>query len=172
MNKKIFKIMALAFVFCSGIWVGTVFYTTADGAAIDSQPGSGDDPVVTKSYVDQQLQKLIQGDVPKQTGNGGSGSSNGEPSASRELQVVDIKIGEKLMAKSGAEFIVRKGKAIVYSETDSSISDLTDGKDIGNGSAVANNHLLLFPRDGRGLTPDPNQKNGLTVMVRGGYEIK
>lgn len=166
-QKYTFSIAILA----SAILLGSVISTNADGATVSgSQPGSVDDPVVTKSYVDQQIQKAL-GTGGSSSGNSGSNetSNTGDTGA---LQIVTIKSGEKLIGKAGAEFIVRAGKAVVFSPDENGISDLTDGKDISNGQAVVNNHLLLFPRDGRGVTPDSNQKNGLTVMVRGGYEIK
>jgi len=165
-QKYTFSIAILA----SAILLGSVISTNADGATVSgSQPGSVDDPVVTKSYVDEQVQKLVAAELTKPGGAGKDVEKNAE---SGELKVVTIKSGEKLIAKPGTEFIVRAGKAVVYSPDANGISDLTDGKDISNEQAVVNNHLLLFPRDGRGVMPDAKQKNGLTVMVRGGYEIK
>lgn len=170
MNKPQKYALSIAML-AGAILLGSFISTSADGATVSgSQPGSVDDPVVTKSYVDQQIQKAL----------GTGGSSSGKPGSkegattgdSGALQVVTIKSGEKLIAKGGTEFIVRAGKAVVYSPDTNGISDLTDGKDISNGQAVVNNHLLLFPRDGRGVMPDPSQKNGLTVMVRGDYEIQ
>ncbi|MNJ69128.1 hypothetical protein D3C77_654390 [compost metagenome] len=76
------------------------------------------------------------------------------------------------MAAGGTEFIVRIGQAVVYTADANGISDLTDGVDIAPGEDVSNNHLLLFPRDGRGLTVKESAAGGLTVMVRGSYEIK
>ncbi|MBU5440962.1 hypothetical protein [Paenibacillus sp. MSJ-34] len=172
------KFFLIATVLGVGILAGSVLSTSADGVASGGSPGSADDPVVTKSYVDQQIQKALNGGLPvSNNGNEGQGSESGQTgdagqSASKELQIVDVKVGEKLIAKAGTEFIVRAGKAVVHSPDENGISDLTDGKDIKNGQAVTNNHLLLFPRDGRGVMPDPGQKNGLTVMVRGNYEIQ
>lgn len=172
------RFFIVATVLGAGILAGSVLSTSADGVASGGSPGSADDPVVTKSYVDQQIQKALNGGLPVANhGNAGQGSESGQPgdagqSVSKELQIVDVKVGEKLIAKGGTEFIVRAGKAVVYSLDENGISDLTDGKDIKNGQAVTNNHLLLFPRDGRGVMADPGQKNGLTVMVRGNYEIQ
>ncbi|MFD0617360.1 hypothetical protein ACFQZR_07770 [Paenibacillus sp. GCM10027629] len=170
--NKLQKYSTLSIVVLAGVlMLGSVISTSADGATVSgSQPGSVDDPVVTKSYVDEQVQKLVVAELAKQTG--GAGKNPDKNAESSELKVVTIKSGEKLIAKAGTEFIVRAGKAVVYSPDANGISDLTDGKDISNEQDVVNNHLLLFPRDGRGVMPDAKQKNGLTVMVRGGYDIK
>lgn len=176
----------------AGLLVGSALSIQADGATVSgSTPGSVDDPVVTKSYVDQQIQKALGGNisVPAATqGSAGSTSTSTSNAANTAnhakdtntstsadtgtaLKVVTVKAEQKLIAHGGTELVVRVGKAVVVTEGDG-ISDLTDGKDISNGQAVQNNHLLLVPRDGRGISPDPAQANGLTVLVRGGYEIQ
>ncbi|MNC15388.1 hypothetical protein D3C75_632040 [compost metagenome] len=76
------------------------------------------------------------------------------------------------MGSAGAEFIVRAGKAVIFSEAANGVADLTDGKDLANGQAAPMNHLLSFPRDGRGINVQDGQKLGLVVLVRGGYTLK
>lgn len=83
-----------------------------------------------------------------------------------------MKPGQTLIASAGAEFIVRAGKAVIYSQDANGVADLTDGKDLANGVAAPTNHLLSFPRDGRGITVQSGQTLGLVVMVRGGYTLK
>lgn len=157
-----------------GLWAGSLLNKNAEGAGVASQPGSTDDPVVTKSYVDQQIkQALGSGTGGSGTGGGaasGSAGSSADASASA-IEVVTVKPGEKLIASAGAEFIVRVGKAVVYSSDANGVADLTDGADIMNGQPVGNNHLLSFPRDGRGIMVLDGNPNNLTVMVRGGYKI-
>jgi len=85
---------------------------------------------------------------------------------------VTFPAGKRLIVAGGSEVIVRSGKAIAYSPDSNGLSDLTDGKDIAPGKPVPANHLILSPRDGRGVEADPNQTNGLIVLVRGTYEIQ
>ncbi|XEC95358.1 hypothetical protein AB6A23_01910 [Paenibacillus tarimensis] len=122
------------------------------------KPGSIDDPVVTKSYVDAVLKQ-------------GGGSNGGTAAAS--LQIVTVPLGKTIIAnEEGTEFIVRSGKALAYSADKDGISDLTQGADLTNGKPITNNHLILSPRVGRGLSPDPLVKNNkLIVLVRGSYEL-
>lgn len=147
-------------VLALGTWVGG--RSLADGNEVT--PGSVEDPVVTKSYVDQKLAAISGG----QTGT----EKPSDNSSAAEVQVVSVPIGKRLIAKDGAEFIVRSGKAVVYSADANGISDLTDGVDLTNGKPIPNNHLILFPRGGRGVEVSSAQKTGaIVVFVRGGYEL-
>lgn len=161
--------VATAVVLVGGsVWAGSLLSMQAEGAG--TTPGTADDPVVTKSYVDQAIQQAIGGgsSTPSTPSTGGTGSSSSDAG----IQIVDVKPGKILVAAAGAEFIVRSGKAVIYSADSNGVADLTDGKDIANGGAVANNHLLSFPREGRGIQVQDGDTHNLTVMVRGGYKIK
>lgn len=147
-------------------WKKTVALSTVIGALLigtttaanTSAPGSVDDPLVTKSYVDQQIAKI--------SGSGGGGGTE----ASSTLKVVQLQTGESLIGFAGTEIIVRTGqvKGIVSPGGDG-LSDVTEGVDI-RGTKVPANHLILIPRsDGRGVTVT---KGPSSIMVRGSYEIK
>lgn len=121
-------------------------------------PGSKDDPVVTKSYVDQAL-----GQIKNYVDNMVSGAGQGGTS---ELEVVNLNPGETIVLKAGAEIILRAGQATIYSPTPNGLSDVTGGKDLVSGTSVPANHLLITPRsDGRGVTA----KTVSVFMVRGQY---
>ncbi|MGC5774394.1 hypothetical protein [Paenibacillus pabuli] len=196
--KPYMKVSLAALAIGVGVWVGSVYSNTAIGAGT-SQPGTADDPVVTKSYVDQQIQQALGSKIPAGSGNtnsGGnnagtgntSGANNGSTGtgttggdttlpplvsgATDAVEIVTVKPGQQLIGKSGAEFIVRSGKAVIVSEGTNGVADLTDGIDLTNGQAAPTNHLLSFPRDGRGITVLDGNKYSLTVMVRGGYSLK
>ncbi|MGG4126711.1 hypothetical protein ABEW19_00465 [Paenibacillus illinoisensis] len=184
--KPYMKVSLAALAIGVGVWVGSVYSNTAIGAGT-SQPGTADDPVVTKSYVDQQIQKALNGGTNAGSGNSagsnsgstGTGSTGGDTSlppvvsgASDAVEIVTVKPGQQLIGASGAEFIVRSGKAVIVSEGTNGVADLTDGVDLTNGQAAPTNHLLSFPRDGRGITVLDGNKYSLTVMVRGGYSLK
>ena len=153
--KKWHKITGIALIAGAAFWFGTTIESVADSA----KPGSIDDPLVTKSYVDQLLAE-----------RGISGGGQTAP-AGVKTEVVVVDPGKVLLAKQGAQFVLRAGKGVAYSPDANGISDVTDGKDILNGKPVANNHLLIFPREGRGVMPDPKTDSRLTVLVIGGYEI-
>ncbi|OMD41417.1 hypothetical protein [Paenibacillus odorifer] len=174
--KSVWKVTTAAVLLAGGVWAGSLLNVTAEGAGVGSQPGTADDPVVTKSYVDQQIQKALTGGTstaPVATATPSPSSAPTAPTTSgNESVIVDVKPGQTLIASAGAEFIVRAGKAVIYSQDTNGVADLTDGKDLANGVAAPSNHLLSFPRDGRGITVQTGQTLGLVVMVRGGYTLK
>jgi hypothetical protein len=196
--KPYMKVSLAALAIGVGVWVGSVYSNTAIGAGT-SQPGTADDPIVTKSYVDQQIQQALGGKISTGSGNnssgadnnagngsntgstgtGSSGSTGGDTTlpplvsgASDALEIVMVKPGQQLIGATGAEFIVRSGKAVIVSEGTNGVADLTEGVDLTNGQEAPNNHLLSFPKDGRGITVLDGNKYSLTVMVRGGYSLK
>lgn len=166
MRANSIRLIAAILLLGAGILIGTNFRSDADSGA---KPGSVDDPVVTKSYVDQQLNALKQ-----QVGSGGAGTGTGmttppPASAGDDYAVVELPAGKTLIGKAGAEFVLRSGSATVFSADKDGISDLTAGGDLKNGDEIARNHLLLIPRDGRGMK---NNTAALQyVIVRGSYAI-
>ncbi|MGG3455480.1 hypothetical protein [Paenibacillus rhizolycopersici] len=165
--KTVWKVTTAAVLIGGSVLAGSLLNIQAEGAG--TTPGTADDPVVTKSYVDQAIQQAINGGGGLSTPSTGSSS---ESSSEDGVQIVEVKPGKILVAAEGTEFIVRSGKAVIYSADSNGVADLTDGKDIPNGGAVANNHLLSFPREGRGIQVQDGDTHNLTVMVRGGYQIK
>ena len=89
-----------------------------------STPGSEDDPLVGKSYVDKYI----------------------------KLEVVEMGPGQCLLADGGAEIILRGGQGRAITSPLGGLADVTQGRDVGSGESIAANHLLLVPRsDGRGV---------------------
>ncbi|RKP47271.1 hypothetical protein D7Z26_23495 [Cohnella endophytica] len=157
MKQKLWVVLG-AVILVAIIWSASSF------AASDSTPGSVDDPIVTKGYVDSVVSKLVQQELAKQGSTGGGGSS--------KLETVTVPWGTKLVVEDGGEMIVRTGKAIAYSSDANGLSDLTDGLDVKPGKPVKNDHLILNPRGARGIEADPKQTKGLIVLVRGGYKLQ
>jgi hypothetical protein len=165
--KRYIKVLWVVVLFGSGLWIGSTLTSNADGLVDPNMPGTANDPIVTKSYVDQAVSKLVAEQIALQTGGGAGGSL--------ELVNVVVKPGQLLYGGAGAEFIVRSGKAIAFSGDASGIPDLTGAEDLRAGVAIPLNHHLLFPREGRGIQPDPklgtDAKNDVIVMVRGPYQL-
>lgn len=172
--KRIWKLGMASLAVGGGIWIGSVMNISAEGASISSQPGTANDPVVTKSYVDQAIKNVVSGSTSGNTSGTTSGSTSTTPSTTTEdeLKIVVVKPGKRLIAGAGTEFIVRSGKAVIYSEDANGVADLTQGEDLSSGTAVTNNHLLSFPREGRGIEVAQGSSYSLTVMVRGTYQLQ
>lgn len=143
----------------AAVVAGVAIFATqawADGG-VNGVPGSVDDPVVTKSYVDQQIQQALA--------SVGGGST---------LTVVELMPGQTLYGFEGTEFIVRTGKVVaVAGSKGDGLTDITAGKDLRGGAAIEPNHLLLIARsDNRGLKLDAKYKGVAHIMVRGKYELQ
>lgn len=167
MNKFGKVVLAAALLGC-GFGLGSVVVSNADSALDSNQPGSVHDPLITKSYVDQQLASLVQAEVAKlQEGGSGTSSSSG-----KALVVERLSPGESIVASAGTEFIVTHGSAVAFSNTDD-IPDLTSGLAIKDGQQVPEDHLLLFPRDdGRGIKSiETGSESYVWVMIRGDYVV-
>jgi hypothetical protein len=164
-KSKLGKLLAAVVVLAT---IGTITahsITKADGNP--TTPGLADDPVVTKSYVDQKVAELVKAELAKNTP--GTGVGSGSVAA---LEVVKVPVGQTLIVAAGGELILRTGKAVAFSPDANGLSDMTDGKDIAPGKPVGNNHLILFPREGRGVKHDKTSKSELIVLVRGGYQVQ
>ncbi|GIP40972.1 hypothetical protein J31TS4_42520 [Paenibacillus sp. J31TS4] len=166
MIRKRWALLAAPVALGAGLWLGSIVVTNADAG---TQPGSIDDPAVTKSYVDQKIKEAL--------GQAGAGTPSATPtpvtppsnSGNGTVTVVELQAGQQLYAAAGTEVIVRNGKAIAISNDDNTIPDVTAGKDLVAGTTVSTNHLLLFPREGRGIKADPSNKTIVYVMVKGSY---
>jgi hypothetical protein len=146
-------------VILGAIFAGTL---TSANTAI---PGSVEDPLITKSYMDEEIAK-IKAELKAELGKGSAGSAT----SGAELVVVQLEANQQLIAGAGTEVIVRTGQVFgIVSPAGDGIPDVTEGVDI-KGTKIPYNHLLLFPRnDGRGIKVI---KGPSYVMVRGSYEIK
>ncbi|NDL67658.1 hypothetical protein [Anaerotalea alkaliphila] len=127
-------------------------------------PGSMQDPLVTKSYVDQKIAE-ISGvvEVPAT-----------EPAPAVEIPtfvVVQAKAGQQVLCEESTELILRAGKAAAIGNSGGDgLSNVTLGADLKDGQDVPMNHLLIIPRtDGRGIKV---LQDNTFVMVRGSYSIR
>jgi len=115
----------------------TLFGLTVVAAGAVSNPGSEEDPVVTKSYVDAQIAQI--------KGTGGTSLDIYKP--------VSLSAGQQLIGNEGTEIILRSGEATAIDNGANGVSDITGAKDLMTGYWVYQNHLILIPRsDGRGIT--------------------
>lgn len=159
------------------LWLGTTLISRADGGS-SPQSGSIDDPLVTKSYIDQRIGDLVKQELaaqirttPQPTASVAPSPAPAAGTASANLTVIQLQTGQTLYAAAGTELIVRTGKTLAVSNDENGIPDVTSGTDISANTAIANNHLLIFPREGRGIKPDPKAKVDIFVMIRGQYTL-
>ncbi len=113
-----------------------------------AEPGSVEDPLISKSYVDTTLMPYIN--------------------RVSSFTVVNVSAGQMLIGEAGCEIILRMGTATVIATEKGGLCDVTLGGDWPNGSAVPANHNLIVPvSDGRGVKADTD----IIVMVKGTYTL-
>jgi hypothetical protein len=126
-------------------------------AAGTGDPGSVEDPLVTRSYVDSRISLQI----------GEAVNTNVEKYM--QWKVADLGPGQQLEGKAGTEIIVRAGNTVVVDPVGSGIPDVTAGANITAGKSVSLDHHLIIPRtDGRGIST----RTKAIVMYRGEIVIK
>jgi hypothetical protein len=142
-----------------GIFVTTTLCILLFTAIVNAEtftPGSAQDPVVTKSYVDARITDLENKLI----------GSQGTSSAYVPLQILQ---GKTLLGGVGTEIIFRSGEATAIDNGLNGISDITSGSDLRTGEPLTLNHLIVIPKeDGRGITA----KTDIWVLIKGKYTIK
>ncbi len=140
------------------------------------------DPIISLSYlqqytaqnVDPKIQAL-QNQISELKGLVDSLAAGGAQTPTvnaATFAVVELQYGQTVIAGESCEIILRSGTANVVLDAASlgGISDLTQGVDLSNGTAVTPNHYLLVPRnDGRGIQITSDVA---FVMIKGAYTIE
>ena len=114
--------------------------------ASTSVPGSVSDPLVTKSYLEQQLAEV----------SGGSGA----------FLRVSLSKGDNVQLAAGSEVMLYSGNATVTGSD--GLVNLTSGELFKNGNSLVRYHLYLSPSASSGLAASGN----VVVFIRGSYTKK
>ena len=136
-----------------------------------AEPGTSDDPLISKSYIENQLMPQIKQYIESRLAEvGGGGSSSGAAAVTADkFNVVNASAGQQIICSAGTELILRMGSASVIATEKGGIADTTDGFDLADGTFMPANHLLIVPvSDGRGVRATTD----IIVMIKGGYTVK
>ena len=163
LGMKRFKIITELFAVLSVLAVSVLAVSVLVGTDAYAQPGSPEDPMVSRSYVNSRIaelelqiahliaiiEDLDQGvSVPVTA----PGQGHDAPIVSRELfVVVRAEPGMTLIGAASTEIILRAGRATVVAG-ENGLANVTTGRDLMNGESVPLNNLLIVPQpDGRGM---------------------
>lgn len=154
MKKKL--IAGIEVFFATAAVLATV---TAFGAA-----GTQDDPLVSKSYVDDKINQVLE------IVNGGSVAQGGTAAVSGiSYTPVYASVGQVVIGGEGTEIILRSGKGNIYITGADGIVDSTTGQNLTNGDTAALNHMMIVPRaDGRGV----KVTEAAWFLIKGDYTIE
>ncbi|MDP4152194.1 MAG: hypothetical protein Q8865_01960 [Bacillota bacterium] len=151
------------------ILISAVFLLIIAGiaTAFAATAGSQDDPLVTKTYVDNikaELTQMINSISSNTTGSTGGTAESG-------FTAVQLNAGQTVTASSGGiEVLTRRGDFVAVDPAGDGIVNLTSGTEHHNNEMLTLQNLYMIPRaDGRGVKA---QSDGAWVMVRGKYTVK
>jgi len=171
-----------------GLTVALLVTTTSDAGG--TSPGTVNDPLVTKSYVDMKngaleislktrievLEAKLASTALVGSGEGSEQDVTPQPIVEKDNQlfvVVEAKAGQRLICGASTEIILRAGSAtVIAGEKGDGLANLTTGVDLRGEEVVPlQNHLLVSRNDGRGLLI--TSENGVSyILVKGVYTLE
>ncbi len=154
MKNKIFLIFQIIIVLATVVVV----------SVFAAEPGTADDPVVSKSYVDNKISELLQTLESGGTLNVGSSKDD----TKLKYVPVHVGVGQKLVGGEGTEVILRVGRSFAVVPGTESLIDATDGKELADKAEIKKSHIVIVPRnDGRGV----RVVEDAWFLVKGEYTI-
>jgi len=116
--------------------------------AFAAQPGTDEDPLVTKSYIEGVVYPHVK--------------------STTSFNIVNVPANKSVMCDAGTEIILRMGSCTVIGTAKGGISDVTMGFDLPDSTVIQGNHLLIVPiGDGRGV----RTVTDCILMIKGGYTL-
>ena len=159
--------------------------TTLCGGAALAAVGDQNDPLVTKSYLDQtvipnivsqvetkaaarqtELQNSFSALIEQYKQEIASMGTGGGSGASYTL--VTLTSGQTMALEVGCEVMLRVGTATVTAATSPALIDVSTGGTINNGASLTKNHLYMATIADRTIKPTAST---VKLLVRGGYTV-
>lgn len=134
--------------------------------AVTTGYGSREDPLITKSYLDEvvqpELEKTVQAELEKALSEVKSGSG--------EFTLLTLRNGQTVTCAVGTEILPRFGtvKAYAYDSADVALVDTTNASAVMGGTALSTNHLYMVTILGNGFTAGADNTK---VLISGTYTI-
>ena len=122
--------------------------------------GSRDDPLITKSYLDEVLKPQLESDLQQRLD---AAAAEMLSSAPGEFARVELKSGQTLRCGVGSQLLPVQGGVTAAG----ALSDTTAGSALAIGTALEANHLYLATEDG-----GVRAAGAATVLVSGTYLVE
>lgn len=121
--------------------------------------GSKDDPLITKSYLDEVVKPQLAGELEVKLDEAAAGVLRTTPG---EFAKVELQGGQTLRCAAGWQLLPVSGSVTAAG----ALSDTTAGEAVADGAALSANHLYMATDDG-GVTA----AGAATVLVSGTYSV-
>lgn len=133
------------------------------GVAASTGYGSRNDPLVTKSYLDEVLTPELMARFESEIASLESSSSAGS------FEVLTLKKGQVVSAQPGCEIMLRIGAVSACGDDEPALVDTSSGASLFSGTALTANHLCMVTIAGNGFRAEADVTK---VLISGTYEIK
>ena len=127
-----------------------------------SSYGSKDDPLITKSYLDDVLAPQLLEEFEARL-DASDSAANGS------FSVVTLSYGQELTADVGCEIMLRIGSATVSATDTPGLVDTTDGTTLENGLSLTQNHLYMATIAGHSVVA---ASDTVKLLVSGTYSLQ
>ena len=134
--------------------------------AVTTAYGSREDPLITKSYLDEvvrpELEKTVQAELEMALSEARSGSG--------EFTLLTLSAGQTVTCAVGTELLPRFGtaKAYAYDSADVALVDTTNASTVMSGTTLSANHLYMVTILGNGFTAAADNTK---VLIAGEYSV-
>lgn len=125
--------------------------------------GSKDDPLVTKSYLDEVLMPELVEEF-----NARLDALDSAPAGSGAFSVLTLSRGQTVSCQVGCEIMLRIGTAVASGADSPALVDTTSGSTLDAGGALEKNHLYMATIVNNGLTAAGDSTK---ILIRGEYTV-
>lgn len=127
--------------------------------------GSSDDPLITKSYLDEVLQPQLEAQFQAELDAALEDVENG---SSGDFKVLTLTTGQTVTCGVGCEVMLRIGSATAVGSDYPVLVDTTSGESVAGGTAMKANHLYMVTIVNNGF----KATSGTTkVLIKGDYTV-
>lgn len=174
MLKKMAATCGRVLMKCSSTILVMCVIFTAFATAAGETYTTAEDPLVSLSYVNAEMEKLkaelksemeayVRDEIAKNSVGGGDGNYV-------VFTTETLKAGQKIVALGACDIILLTGSAKAVCPTDTQrLTDKTTETSIPNNGDIIKNHYVLLPKaDGRGICCT---SSGTEIMIKGEYKI-
>lgn len=124
--------------------------------------GTKDDPLITKSYLDEVLTPELMAELEAQLNAAGSDTD-------AAFKVLTLSKGQTVTCQVGCEVMLRIGTATASGADSPVMVDTTSGSTLENGGALVKNHLYMVTIVNNGFTAYADTTK---VLISGSYTVK
>lgn len=132
--------------------------------------GTADDPLITKSYLDDVLAPQLEAEFQKELEAALEDIDvGGDSGKSEDFIVLTLTKGQTVVCGVGCEVMLRIGSAVAVGDDYPVLVDTTSGESIADGTELAANHLYMVTivENGFKATADTTK-----VLIKGEYTVK